>query len=41
MKRTGQIGVPVIEIGGHLVIGFDKATIDRLLERTMPVAGAA
>lgn len=41
MKRTGQIGVPVIDIAGHLVIGFDKAKIDRLLERATPLAGAA
>jgi glutaredoxin len=27
VKRSGQIGVPVIEIDGHLIVGFDE---DRL-----------
>ncbi|MCD6551182.1 glutaredoxin family protein [Thermotoga sp.] len=31
VKKTGQMGVPVIEIGNKIVIGFDKAKIDRLL----------
>jgi len=30
-RKTGQLGVPVIEIGNNIVIGFDKAKIDRLL----------
>ena len=30
-RRTGQMGVPVVEIDGDLVIGFDKPRIDRLL----------
>ena len=32
VKRTGQIGVPVIEIDGTLVVGFDRGRIDRLLK---------
>ncbi len=31
MRRTGQMGVPVLDIGGKIVIGFDRAKIDRLL----------
>lgn len=31
VRRSGQQGVPVIDIGGKIVIGFDRAKIDRLL----------
>jgi glutaredoxin-like YruB-family protein len=31
VRRTGQMGVPVIEIDGRPVVGFDRARIDRLL----------
>lgn len=31
IKKTGQRGVPVIDINGKIVIGFDQATIDKLL----------
>jgi len=30
-QRSGQMAVPQIDINGQLVIGFDKAKIDRLL----------
>lgn len=30
-KRTGQMGVPVIEIGNEVVIGFDEEKISELL----------
>ncbi len=29
--RTGQIGVPQLQIGGKFVVGFDKPAIDRYL----------
>lgn len=32
IKKTGQIGVPVVEIDGTVVIGFDKEKIDALLQ---------
>jgi len=32
IKKTGQMGVPVIEIGGEIVIGFDRKRIEQLLE---------
>jgi glutaredoxin 3 len=31
MKKTNQSGVPVIEIGDEIVIGFDKGKIKELL----------
>jgi glutaredoxin-like YruB-family protein len=31
VERTGQRGVPVIDIDGTLIIGFDKARLNRLL----------
>ena len=29
---SGQMGVPVVEIDGNVVIGFDKEKIDELLK---------
>ena len=31
VRRTGQMGVPVVEIDGRPVVGFDQRAIDRLL----------
>jgi glutaredoxin-like YruB-family protein len=31
VRRSGQMAVPQIDIDGHLIVGFDKARIDRLL----------
>jgi glutaredoxin-like YruB-family protein len=31
VRRTGQMGVPVVEIDGRPIVGFDKPHIDRLL----------
>lgn len=31
VRRTGQMGVPVVEIDGRPIVGFDKPQIDRLL----------
>lgn len=30
-RRSGQRGVPVLDIGGKVVVGFDRPVIDRLL----------
>ncbi len=30
-RRSGQTGVPVLDIDGHIVVGFDRAKIDQLL----------
>ena len=32
MKRSGQMGVPVIDINGELIVGFDKERIKKVLE---------
>jgi glutaredoxin-like YruB-family protein len=32
IKKSGQMGVPVIEIDGQIVIGFDKEKIEKLLK---------
>jgi len=31
VERTGQMGVPVIEIGDESILGFDRARIDGAL----------
>ncbi len=31
VRRTGQMGVPVVDIGGRLIVGFDKPKINQLL----------
>ena len=31
IEKTAQQGVPVIDIGGKVVIGFDQNKIDQLL----------
>ncbi len=32
VRHTGQMGVPVIDINGKLIVGFDKPQINRLLD---------
>ena len=31
VRRSGQQGVPVIDIGGRIVVGFDRNKINQLL----------
>ena len=31
IKKTGQMGVPVIDVGGKIVIGFDQPKLKELL----------
>jgi glutaredoxin-like YruB-family protein len=31
VKKSHQLGVPVIEIGKHVIVGFDRVAIDRAL----------
>lgn len=31
IEKSGQMGVPVIEIDGNIVVGFDKEKITKLL----------
>jgi glutaredoxin 3 len=32
IERSGQMGVPVVDIDGSIIIGFDKNEIDKKLE---------
>jgi glutaredoxin 3 len=32
VKRSGQQGVPQIQIGSKVIVGFDRPKIDRMLE---------
>lgn len=32
VKKSGQIGVPQIEINGKMIVGFDKEAIEKELE---------
>ena len=32
IEKSGQMGVPVIDIDGQIVVGFDKERIDELLK---------
>ena len=31
IEKSGQMGVPVIEIDGEIIVGFDKEKISKLL----------
>ena len=31
VRRSGQQGVPVIDIGGRVIVGFNRPVIDQLL----------
>ncbi len=31
VQKSGQRGVPVIDIDGNIVVGFDKSKIDELI----------
>jgi glutaredoxin 3 len=31
VQKSGQRGVPVLDINGSIVVGFDQATIDMLI----------
>lgn len=33
VKKTGQMGVPVVKIGGKWIVGFDRPSIERELAR--------
>ena len=32
VKKSGQMGVPVIEINGQIIVGFDKEALRRALK---------
>lgn len=31
VRRSGQQGVPVIDVGGKIIVGFDRPKLDRML----------
>lgn len=31
VEKSGQMGVPVIDIGGKIIVGFDKPAVERAL----------
>ena len=33
VRKSGQMGVPVIEVNGSIIIGFNKPEIERALRR--------
>ena len=33
IKKSGQLGVPVIDIDGQLIVGFDKERLDSLIKK--------
>lgn len=32
VRKSGQYGVPVIEVDGHIIIGFDKEALKKALK---------
>ena len=32
VKKSGQMGVPVVDINGTVIVGFNKAQIDKALK---------
>lgn len=38
VSKSGQMGVPVIDIGGTIVVGFDEGRIKSALEEDMKMA---
>lgn len=32
LEKSGQMGVPVVDIDGEVIVGFDKKRIDQLLK---------
>jgi len=33
IDKSGQMGVPVIDVDGQIVVGFDKAGLDKVLTK--------
>lgn len=33
LRRSGQMGVPVIDVNGRIIVGFNRAEIERALRR--------
>ncbi|MGI6466994.1 MAG: glutaredoxin family protein [Sphaerochaetaceae bacterium] len=33
VRKSGQMGVPVLDVNGKIIVGFDRAAIERALKR--------
>lgn len=33
VEKSGQMGIPVLDIGGDIIVGFDRPTIDESLKK--------
>jgi len=33
MEKTGQMGVPVIDVDGKIIVGFDQAAIEEAMKK--------
>ncbi len=33
IEKSGQMGVPVLDVNGTIIVGFDKGAIDKALEK--------
>ncbi len=33
VRKSGQMGVPVVDINGRVIVGFNKGEIDKALQR--------
>lgn len=33
VKKSGQFGIPVLDVGGEIIVGFDKSKIDQALKK--------
>ncbi|MEN6476766.1 MAG: glutaredoxin domain-containing protein [Rectinema sp.] len=33
LRKSGQMGVPVIDVNGRIIVGFNQAEIERALNR--------
>ncbi len=33
VKKSGQMGVPVLDVNGRIIVGFDKQKIEQALRR--------
>lgn len=31
IRKSGQLGVPVIDVNGSIIVGFNRARLDQLL----------
>jgi len=33
VRKSGQMGVPVIDVNGKIIVGFDRGAIDQALKK--------